>query len=59
MCYRACENAIFAHGGIGYAKQHHVEHYLREAWISRLAPESLQLIMCFIAEKVLGLRKSY
>jgi acyl-CoA dehydrogenase len=58
-CYRACENAIFTHGGMGYAKEYHVERYLREAWIPRLAPVSPQLILCYIAEKVLGLPKSY
>jgi acyl-CoA dehydrogenase len=58
-CYRACENAILTHGGMGYAKEYHVERYLREAWIPRLAPVSPQLILCFIAEKVLGLPKSY
>ncbi len=58
-CYEACENAILTHGGMGYAKEYHVERYLREAWIPRLAPVSPQLILCFIAEKVLGLPKSY
>ncbi|MCC2673597.1 MAG: acyl-CoA dehydrogenase [Ramlibacter sp.] len=58
-CYGACENAIFTHGGMGYAKEYHVERYMREAWIPRLAPVSPQLILCFIAEKVLGLPKSY
>jgi len=58
-CYRACENAVFTHGGMGYASEYHVERYLREAWIPRLAPVSPQLILCFIAEKVLGLPKSY
>ena len=58
-CYKACENAIFTHGGMGYAKEYHVERYLREAWIPRLAPVSPQLILCFIAEKVLDLPKSY
>lgn len=58
-CYAACENAIFTHGGMGYAKEYHVERYLREAWIPRLAPVSPQLILCFIAEKALGLPKSY
>lgn len=58
-CFRACENAIITHGGMGYAKEYHVERYMREAWIPRLAPVSPQLILCFIAEKVLGLPKSY
>ncbi|HSD53687.1 MAG TPA: acyl-CoA dehydrogenase family protein [Burkholderiales bacterium] len=57
--FHACEQAILTHGGMGYAKEYHVERYLREAWIPRLAPVSPQLILCFIAEKVLGLPKSY
>jgi acyl-CoA dehydrogenase len=32
---------------------------MRESWIPRLAPVSPQMIMNFIAEKVLGLPKSY
>ena len=57
--YRACETAVATHGGMGYAKEYHVERYFREAMISRLAPVSPQLVLCFIAEKVLGLPKSY
>jgi acyl-CoA dehydrogenase len=58
-CYRACETAVLTHGGMGYAKEYHVERYLREAMIPKLAPVSQQLVLCFIAEKVLGLPKSY
>ena len=58
-CFGACENAILTHGGMGYAKEYHVERFMREAWIPRLAPVSPHLILCFIAEKVLGLPKSY
>jgi len=58
-CYHACERAIVTHGGMGYAREFHVERYLREAWIPRLAPVSPQMILCFIAEKALGLPKSY
>jgi acyl-CoA dehydrogenase len=58
-CYRACETAVLTHGGMGYAKEYHVERYLREAMIPRLAPVSQQLVLCFIAERVLGLPKSY
>jgi hypothetical protein len=35
------------------------ERYLREVMISRIAPISPQLILCYVAEKVLGLPKSY
>lgn len=57
--FQACQTAIATLGGMGYAKEYHVERYLRECMIPRLAPVSPQMIMCFIAEKVLGLPKSY
>jgi acyl-CoA dehydrogenase len=57
--FHACEQAVLTHGGYGYAKEYHVERYLREVMISRLAPISPELIQCFVAEKVLGLPKSY
>jgi acyl-CoA dehydrogenase len=58
-CFHACEQAMLTHGGMGYARECHIERYLREAMIPRLAPVSPELILCFIAEKVLGLPKSY
>jgi acyl-CoA dehydrogenase len=58
-CYRACETAMLTHGGFGYAEDYHVERYMREAMIPRIAPISPQLILCYIAERVLGLPKSY
>jgi acyl-CoA dehydrogenase len=57
--FRACETAVLTHGGFGYAKEYHVERYFREAMLLRIAPISIQLIMCYIAEKVLGLPRSY
>jgi acyl-CoA dehydrogenase len=57
--YHACEQAVMTHGGFGYAKEYHVERYFRESLIPRIAPISRELILSFIAEKVLGLPKSY
>jgi acyl-CoA dehydrogenase len=57
--FRACERAVLTHGGMGFAKEYHVERLFREIMIARLAPVSPQLILCNIAEKVLGLPKSY
>jgi acyl-CoA dehydrogenase len=57
--FRACETAVLTHGGFGYAKEYHVERYFRESMLLRIAPISTQLIMSYIAEKVLGLPKSY
>lgn len=58
-CFKTCQQALMTHGGFGYAKEYHVERYLRESLVGRIAPISPQLILCFIAEKVLGLPKSY
>ena len=57
--YRACERAVLTHGGMGYAKAFHVERLLREIMIPRLAPVSQQMALNYIAERVLGLPKSY
>jgi len=57
--FKACNNAILTLGGMGYAKEFHVERYLREALIHRIAPITPHLILCYIAERVLGLPKSY
>lgn len=57
--FKACTVAVMTHGGYGYAKEYHVERYLREALIPRIAPVSPQMILNFVAEKVLGLPKSY
>src|SRR5881394_586789 len=57
--FKACTTAVMTHGGYGYAKEYHVERYLREVMIARIAPVSRELILCNIAERALGLPKSY
>jgi acyl-CoA dehydrogenase len=57
--YRACETAVMTHGGRGYAREFHVERLFREVLIARIAPISREMILNFIAEKALGLPKSY
>ncbi|QUT08123.1 acyl-CoA/acyl-ACP dehydrogenase [Sphingobium phenoxybenzoativorans] len=57
--FSACETAVQTLGGMGYAAEYHVERYMRECFIPRIAPVSPQMIMNFIAEKVLDLPKSY
>jgi acyl-CoA dehydrogenase len=57
--FRACETAVMTHGGMGYAREYHVERYFREIQIARIAPISPQLILSHIAERVLELPKSY
>ena len=58
-CFDACQQAVMTHGGYGYAAEYHVERYLRESLVGRIAPVTPQLILCYIAERVLGLPKSY
>ncbi|MDY6921885.1 MAG: acyl-CoA dehydrogenase family protein [Pseudomonadota bacterium] len=57
--FEACHTAILTLGGMGYAKEYHVERYLREVLIPRTAPVSPHMILNFIAERVLELPKSY
>ncbi|KAK4622396.1 Acyl-CoA dehydrogenase fadE12 [Fulvia fulva] len=57
--FEACERAVMVHGGMGYAKEYHVERYFREAMLPRLAPVSREMICNYIAERVLALPRSY
>lgn len=57
--FRACDRAIRTHGGMGYAAEFHVERYFREMMATQLAPVSREMILCHIAERELGLPKSY
>lgn len=57
--FEACEQAILTHGGMGYAQEYHVERYLREVQVLRITPITGPLILSYIAERVLGLPKSY
>ena len=57
--FKTCETALMSHGGMGYAREFHVERYLRESLITRIAPVTPHMILNFIAEKVLGLPRSY
>ena len=57
--FEACEQAVLTLGGMGYSAEFHVERYLRESFIPRIAPVSEHMILNFVAEKELGLPKSY
>lgn len=57
--FDACDRAVRTHGGFGYAKEYHVERYLREIMLPRIAPVSREMILNFVGERVLGLPKSY
>ena len=57
--HNAALQAVLTHGGMGYAKEYVVERLLREVLICRIAPVSEQMVLSFIAERVLGQPKSY
>lgn len=57
--FDACDRAVRTFGGMGYAKEYHVERYFRECLLPRNGPVSQELVLCYIAERVLGLPKSY
>ncbi|WP_372620351.1 acyl-CoA dehydrogenase family protein [Falsiroseomonas sp.] len=57
--FEAAHTAVMTLGGYGYAQEFHLERLLRESFIPRIAPVSPQLVLCYIAERVLGLPKSY
>ena len=58
-CFTTCERAVMTHGGMGYAKEFHVERYLRESFIPRIAPVSREMILNFIGQHVLKMPRSY
>ena len=57
--FDACTRAVMTHGGMGYSTEYQVERLFRESILMRIAPITEQLILSFIAEKVLDLPKSY
>jgi len=57
--FEAADRAMQTLGGFGYANEYHVERYFREARLWRVAPVAQNLILSFIAERVLGLPRSF
>jgi hypothetical protein len=57
--FLAADAAVQTHGGMGYAREFHVERYFREARLMRLAPISQEMVLNYLAEHVLGLPRSY
>jgi acyl-CoA dehydrogenase len=57
--FQAADAALQTHGGLGYAREFHVERYFREARLTRIAPLSQEMVLTYLAEHVLGLERSY
>ena len=59
VAFKTATQAVVTLGGMGYAKEYHVERLLRESLIPKLAPVSSQMILNYISEKILHLPRSY
>jgi acyl-CoA dehydrogenase len=57
--FEAADAALQTFGGFGYAKEFDVERLWREVRLYKIAPVSQQMALNYLAEKVLGLPKSY
>jgi acyl-CoA dehydrogenase len=55
----AADRAIQTLGGMGYARESHVERLWRDARLFGFAPVSEELILAYVAHSILGLPKSY
>jgi acyl-CoA dehydrogenase len=59
VSWEAAEACLQTHGGFGFAEEYDVERKFRETRLYQIAPISTNLILCFLAERALGLPKSY
>ena len=57
--WEAANACLQTHGGFGFATDYDVERKFRETRLYQVAPVSTNLILTYIAEKVLGLPRSY
>lgn len=57
--FEVCDRAMQTHGGFSYAREYHVERLWRESRLLTIAPVSQQMVLNYVAQKVLGLPKSY
>ena len=57
--WEAGNAAVNTHGGFGFAVEYDIERKLRETRLYQVAPINNNLVLAFIAQKCLGLPKSY
>jgi len=57
--FEACDVALQTHGGMGYAREYHIERLWREVRLYKLAPVSQEMALNYLGEHVLGLPRSY
>jgi acyl-CoA dehydrogenase len=57
--FRACDVALQTLGGFGYARESHVERLWREVRLYQIAPITQEMVLNYLAQRVLGLPRSY
>jgi acyl-CoA dehydrogenase len=57
--FEACDASLQTHGGMGYAREYHIERLWREVRLYKIAPVSQEMALNYLGEHVLGLPKSY
>jgi acyl-CoA dehydrogenase len=57
--WRAADVCLQTHGGFGFAEEYDIERKFRETRLYQIAPISTNLILSHVAEKVLGLPRSF
>jgi len=57
--WEAANACIQTHGGFGFAAEYDIERKFRETRLYQVAPISTNLILSYVAERVLGLPRSY
>ncbi|MBT5137547.1 MAG: acyl-CoA/acyl-ACP dehydrogenase [Acidimicrobiaceae bacterium] len=57
--WEAGNAAVNTHGGFGFAVEYDIERKLRETRLYQVAPINNNLVLAFVAQKCLGLPKSY
>ena len=57
--WAAAEACVQTHGGFAFAEEYDVERKFRETRLFQVGPISTNLILCYLAEHVLGLPRSY
>jgi len=57
--WQAGDMCLQTHGGFGFAEEYDIERKFRETRLYQIAPISTNLVLCYLAEHVLGLPRSY
>ena len=52
--FTACERSVMSMGGMGYAAEYHVERYMRECFVPRIAPVSRVSNCLLLSDNVNG-----